>query len=215
MQLREHRRSVTRNHLDGRAVLCVVALTMAEARPLREQMEQRRIIHANETPVAIKQELGQYFTPGHIADFMASLFPRNGGGDVRILDPGAGIGILSCALAERIASERWNVGSLAVEAFEIDPSLVGQLQGNLEKALSELGGRAEVVNGDFLAAVAESVKRGESPRYTHVIMNPPYKKIRTASKERELVQSFGLETVNLYAAFVGAQFLQRHVLQAI
>ncbi len=207
MQVRERKINTPGSRLNGRTVLCVVALALADSRPLREQMEQRRIIHANETPVAIKQELGQYFTPGHIADFMASLFPRNGGGDVRILDPGAGIGILSCALAERIASERWNVGSLAVEAFEIDPSLVGQLQGNLEKALSELGGRAEVVNGDFLAAVAESVKRGESPRYTHVIMNPPYKKIRTASKEREFVQAFGLETVNLYTAFMGASII--------
>ena len=207
MQVREGKINTQGSCLNGRTVLCVVALALADSRPLREQMEQRRIIHANETPVAIKQELGQYFTPGHIADFMASLFPRNGDGDVRILDPGAGIGILSCALAERIASERWNVDSLAVEAFEIDPLLVGQLQGNLEKALSELGGRAEVVNGDFLAAVAESVKRGESSRYTHVIMNPPYKKIRSASKERELVQSFGLETVNLYTAFMGASIV--------
>lgn len=207
MQLREHRRSVTRNHLDGRAVLCVVALTMAEARPLREQMEQRRIIHANETPVAVKQELGQYFTPGHIADFMASLFPRKDGGDVRILDPGAGIGILSCALVERITAERWNVGPLAVDAYEIDQSLIEQLQGNLGNALSALGGQTSVVNGDFLTAIAEMVKKGFSPRYTHVIMNPPYKKIRTASKERELVQSFGLETVNLYTAFLGASIV--------
>ena len=204
MQVQERRVDTAGSRLNRRTVLCVVALALAETRPLREQMEQRRLIHANETPVATKQELGQYFTPGHIADFMASFFPRNDGGDVRILDPGAGIGILSCALAERIAAERWDVGSLAVKAFEIDHSLVGQLQENLESALSSSGGTAEVVNGDFLAAVAEAVGRDESPRYTHVIMNPPYKKIRTASSERELVQSFGLETVNLYTAFMGA-----------
>ena len=203
----ENRRSIAKNRLDGRTMLCVVALTLAEARPLREQMEQRRIIHANETPVAVKQELGQYFTPGHIADFMASLLPKNDGGDIRILDPGAGIGILSCALAERIAAEKWNVGSLAVDAYEIDQSLIGHLQKNLEQALSSLGGRASVVQGDFLTAVAEAVKGGDLPRYTHVIMNPPYKKIRTASKERELVQSFGLETVNLYTAFLGASIV--------
>ena len=201
------RESVAKPHLNGRTVLCVVALTLAEARPLREQMEQRRIIHANETPVSVKQELGQYFTPGHIADFMASLFPKNDGGDVRILDPGAGIGILSCALAERIITERWNVGSLVVDAYEIDQSLIKVLHENLTKALSALGGRPSVVNGDFLEAVAYSIKRGESPRYTHVIMNPPYKKIRTTSKERELVQSFGLETVNLYTAFLGASIV--------
>ena len=60
MQVRERRANTTASRLNGRTVMCVVALTLAEARPLREQMEQRRIIHANETPVAVKQELGQH-----------------------------------------------------------------------------------------------------------------------------------------------------------
>ena len=94
-----------------------------------------------------------------------------------------------------------------MDAYEIDQSLVEHLQENLEKALSALGGRGAVVNGDFLAAVAEAVRRGDPPCYTHVIMNPPYKKIRTLSKEREYVQSFGLETVNLYTAFLGASIV--------
>lgn len=67
-----------RDRRGGRMLLCVVALAMAEARPLREQMEKRRLAHANETPPAIKQELGQYFTPGEIADFMASVFSEDG-----------------------------------------------------------------------------------------------------------------------------------------
>ena len=77
MQVQERRVDTAGSRLNRRTVLCVVALALAETRPLREQMEQRRLIHANETPVATKQELGQYFTPGHIADFMASFFPRN------------------------------------------------------------------------------------------------------------------------------------------
>ena len=35
-------------------------------------------------------------------------------------------------------------------------------------------------------------------------MNPPYKKILTNSKERQSARAFGLETVNLYSAFMGA-----------
>ncbi|MBR4373061.1 MAG: Eco57I restriction-modification methylase domain-containing protein [Treponema sp.] len=35
-------------------------------------------------------------------------------------------------------------------------------------------------------------------------MNPPYKKILTNSKERKSARAFGLETVNLYSAFMGA-----------
>ena len=42
MQVRERRANTTASRLNGRTVMCVVALTLAEARPLREQMEQRR-----------------------------------------------------------------------------------------------------------------------------------------------------------------------------
>lgn len=42
MRVREHRVNTTGNRLNGRTVLCVVALALAESRPLREQMEQRR-----------------------------------------------------------------------------------------------------------------------------------------------------------------------------
>ena len=206
MKLRDHRwtgRVPTHSRLNGRTMLCVVALALTEVRPLREQMENRRIAHANETPAAIKQELGQYFTPGHIADFMASLFPE-ATGDIRVLDPGAGIGSLSCALAERIAVEDWDVGSISVDAYEIDQSLVEQLRENLAGCFNGENCEINVLNGDFLSAAAAAVLNGDSPRYTHVIMNPPYKKIRTASREREATKAFGLETVNLYTAFMGA-----------
>lgn len=185
----------------------IASAVTSTANPLREQMEQQRINHANETPSDKKQELGQYFTPGRIADFMASLFPRQSAGDVRILDPGAGLGILSCALVERITDEQWDIGTLCVDAYEIDSSLVGQLQSNLDNALSKVRGQALVINTDFLEAVAEAFTHGESTRYTHVIMNPPYKKIRQTSKERKSAQAFGLETVNLYTAFMGASIV--------
>lgn len=188
----------------GGALLCVVALAVSGMRPLREQMERRRVIHASNTPRSVKQELGQYFTPGHIADFMASFFPKNDGEEIKILDPGAGIGILSCALAERMADEKWDVSGVTVDAYEIDDKLVGQLRSNIENAIAPIGGKTNIVLGDFLSAIVRDVKEGRMPRYTHVIMNPPYKKIRAESKERKAARAFGLETVNLYTAFMGA-----------
>ena len=188
----------------GGTVLCVVALAVSDVRPLREEMERRRISHAADTPRAVKQELGQYFTPGHIADFMAALFPKEDRQEIKILDPGAGIGILSCALSERITAEKWHVGKVSVDAYEIDGNLVGELRSNLEKALDCIGGDANVISGDFLGSITNESPNGDLPRYTHVIMNPPYKKIRAESKERKAARAFGLETVNLYTAFMGA-----------
>lgn len=37
---------------------------------------------------------------------------------------------------------------------------------------------------------------------THAILNPPYRKIASRSRERQLLRSLGMETSNLYAAFV-------------
>jgi hypothetical protein len=39
--------------------------------------------------------------------------------------------------------------------------------------------------------------------FTHAILNPPYKKINSDSAHRALLRAAGLETVNLYTAFVG------------
>src|SRR5690606_24278062 len=38
---------------------------------------------------------------------------------------------------------------------------------------------------------------------THAILNPPYKKINSNSEHRLLLRSIGIETVNLYTAFLG------------
>lgn len=38
--------------------------------------------------------------------------------------------------------------------------------------------------------------------YSHAILNPPYKKMRSNSIHRKLLSSIGIETVNLYSAFV-------------
>jgi adenine-specific DNA-methyltransferase len=39
--------------------------------------------------------------------------------------------------------------------------------------------------------------------FTHAILNPPYKKIGAKSEQRLLLRKLGIETVNLYAAFLG------------
>src|SRR5205085_3147411 len=40
-------------------------------------------------------------------------------------------------------------------------------------------------------------------QFSHAILNPPYKKISSDSEHRALLRAVGLETVNLYTAFLG------------
>ena len=69
----------------------------------------------------LQKDLGQYFTPLHVADFMAHLVTPHSS-VTRVLDPGAGTGVLSCALCEVLT------GDVELEAYEIDPDLADCLE---------------------------------------------------------------------------------------
>ena len=73
---------------------------------IAERLEKERKSHAVETSVSHKESFGQYFTPYPIAKFMSSLFPETDR-KIKLLDPGAGIGTLSCSFMERIIKEKW------------------------------------------------------------------------------------------------------------
>ncbi|MEZ5449799.1 MAG: Eco57I restriction-modification methylase domain-containing protein [Thiolinea sp.] len=59
---------------------------------------------------------------------------------------------------------------------------------------------------DFIHAAVESLSGSlfakPLPRYTHAILNPPYKKMNSNSAHRLALRRVGIETVNLYSAFV-------------
>jgi len=140
-------------------------------------------------------------TPAPVARFMASLFPATALRDCRLLDAGAGVGALSCAFLDR-----WTSGNglafeeVGVEAYEIDAAL----RTHLETVLATYAKRApvsyKVFSDDFIQAAA--LQTVGARRFTHAILNPPYKKINSLSDHRLYLRQAGIETVNLYSAFV-------------
>lgn len=145
--------------------------------------------------------LGQFLTPNNIAAFLAGLFPAPLSG-VRLLDAGAGKGALSAAFVER-----WKAGSkiadLVVHAYELDEFVLSDLR-DAVAAMNRISDvDARLIEGDFVAQAAAMVRLGTGPRYTHAVLNPPYRKIGTDSEHRALFRAAGLETVNLYSGFVG------------
>ena len=169
-----------------------------------ERLEKERITHALETSLNHKETLGQYFTPYPIARFMSSLFPATDK-KIKLLDPGAGIGTLSCSFMERILNEKWNTPDIHISAYDIDKNIYNKLNENIASSSSAFkNSDYEVFSEDFLEKTSFEYTWKINETYTHVIMNPPYKKIPTNSKERQSARAFGLETVNLYSAFMGA-----------
>ncbi len=154
--------------------------------------------------------LGQFLSPLPVAKFMASLFAPYGD-KVKLLDPGAGVGALTAAFVEEMCSRKKHPRSIEVIAYEIDP----QLQSSLEQTLMECNRRCRelgvefsstIVLGDFIESMVARTKYqlfdSDAPGFTHVIMNPPYKKINIGSATRKHLSSVGIETSNLYTAFM-------------
>ena len=144
-----------------------------------------------------KSELGQFMTPSSVARFMAGMFPPSTLQTCRLLDAGAGVGALSCAFLDRWVEGGFGFESVDATAYEVDDTL----RGHLEQHLSGYScAKPHVIAGDYIElATAEGLK---SKGYTHVILNPPYKKINSNSAHRLALRSVGIETVNLYSAFV-------------
>ena len=70
-----------------------------------------------------KKENGQYFTPVQIADFMGSMSNLDKE-DIRILDPGAGTSILSCAFIENMIKKINSLKKIELVVYETDTMLI-------------------------------------------------------------------------------------------
>lgn len=157
---------------------------------------ERRAIGAHITPKR-KAALGQFMTPASVAGFMASLFPSSTLPTCRLLDAGAGLGALSCAFLDRWVAGEFGFESVEATAYEIDPDLRDHLARHLA-GYSRVTPR--IVLGDYIKLASAKGLRNQG--YTHVILNPPYRKINSCSDHRLALRSVGIETVNLYSAFV-------------
>lgn len=174
------------------------------------EVEQARLRLSKETDAKKKSNFGQFLTPSRTAAFMAGLFPA-AEGVCRLLDAGAGIGSLSAAFLERWSSGGFGFQRVVVDAFEIDGSLHSQLEKTLDKyANSRL---SVAIHGDDFIQAAVTALSGDLfsrafQKYTHAILNPPYKKINSNSAHRLALRRVGIETVNLYSAFVALAIAQ-------
>jgi adenine-specific DNA-methyltransferase len=154
---------------------------------------------------AAQSAQGQYFTPERASALVASL-PRLSRADCsRILDPGAGSGMLTAAIVDRICREGL-IGRVEVTAVELDSTLVSTLARTVE--LSRQHGlrtgvdvEVKVVRGDVIT-LQTGLEAELGDDFDLVIMNPPYKKLAAISRQRRAMAAMGWETGNLYAAFL-------------
>jgi adenine-specific DNA-methyltransferase len=172
---------------------------------LLEQAERIRVEATLILDGDAQSDRGQFFTPDLAAALIAGLPSQPSGPAVRVLDPGAGSGMLTAALVERACREGWP-GRIEVTAVEVDPALVPALRQTAVAAEDfacrhGLGVRVDVVQADFIE-LSTGLDARLAGDYDVVIMNPPYRKLAASAWQRRALAALGWECPNLYAAFV-------------
>lgn len=171
-----------------------------------EQVDLLRIRASSDIDPKTKSLLGQFFTASPICRYMASLF-NNINNDVKLLDPGCGPGSLTASFVDE-ALKRKTVHTLNIEAFDIEKNITPYINETLELCADRASKEGVKIQWkfnleDFIVKYSEnSGLLSKDNDYTHVIMNPPYKKIASSSIHRKALRSAGVETVNLYTGFV-------------
>lgn len=155
-----------------------------------------------------KKKLGQYFTPKEVAAYMATFYKLpEGKTSIRILDPGCGLGILSCALCESL-TEYGQIREIYLVVFETDLELINlahKALGYLQRWLQhkDVQFTYHLCANDFVLHNT-SVLLGAAPDDTYdvAISNPPYFKISKDNPLREVTKTILSGQQNIYSIFV-------------
>ena len=160
--------------------------------------------------------LGQFFTPASVARFMAAMLRVSAPPpEFRLLDAGGGSGMLTAAVVAALCARPRPMRPDALHAtvWEIDEGFAADLARTFEhcrRVCDDAGVRftGTVRRENFILEGARLVNGGglfrvqDGPRFHAAILNPPYRKLRGDSAERGVMRSVGIETGNLYSAFV-------------
>jgi adenine-specific DNA-methyltransferase len=159
-----------------------------------------------------QSEMGQFLTPPTVANMMAGMFTHFRP-SINLLDPGAGVGSLSAAFIATAVVASQRPDNIKLIAFELDPILIKWLEITLNACQQlceqfEINFSYEIHQEDFISTSFEKLS-GENTlfpvdhlNYNYAILNPPYKKINSSSRTRHLLSSIGIETTNMYSAFM-------------
>lgn len=173
--------------------------------------ERLGLAYASSVSSQHKKENGQFFTPIGIAEFMVSCSEYRQS-QARILDPGCGTAVLSCAWVERMV-QSGILNNVELTAYETDIELTPytrQALDYLEKWCRERGVRISTTlhTDDFVmrnAAALEAAPGLFSSRpelFDVVISNPPYFKLSIDDKRAVAAKIIVNGHPNIYAVFM-------------
>lgn len=161
-----------------------------------------------------KKENGQFFTSVKIARFMASL-SHNFKQKLKILDPGCGVGVLTCSLVEHLINNSTKTNHIEIVAYEIDIDLIPfttRVLSYLKKWANQnkvsldyiLVHSDFIIDNELLFTGKQNGKSHTNFNFDIIISNPPYFKLPKEDKRAIIAKDVTNGHPNIYSIFMAA-----------
>jgi len=154
--------------------------------------------------IQARKSLGQFFTGSTVSDYMASLVNKPKGKSVRILDAGAGAGILTASVAMRCLS----LGCTSVHAvlYELDRDVLPSLERTLKVVQNFFSQRNGVFSFEILCedfVLSRPDRNKDRSGFDVSVINPPYFKYSAKnSPYAKATADLYSGDPNIYASFM-------------
>lgn len=179
-----------------------------------EHIYDKTLVYATQVKKDKRKKIGQFFTPPAVAKYMAELMTYNKP-IIRILDTGAGTGILTGALCQVILNND-TITDIHIDLYENDENVLPVLIENMSLIQSELADRGKrfnynIIRENFILHNEDfwndnlwndNEDKNTDELYDVVISNPPYKKIKKSAPEAVVMNSVVHGQPNIYFLFM-------------
>ncbi|MCM1176055.1 MAG: Eco57I restriction-modification methylase domain-containing protein, partial [Blautia sp.] len=164
--------------------------------------------YIEDMPKKERKKYGQFFTSMETAHFMVGLYDISENmKTIKILDPGAGSGILACAFVERLETLDF-IKDIELTCYENDSNVLPLLQNNLAfcKEHSSKNITFNILADNYILSqyldFNYMIGGNMNPiKYDYVIGNPPYMKIPKDAPEANAMPAICYGAPNMYFIF--------------
>lgn len=159
-----------------------------------------------------KKTNGQFFTPIEIAGLMGT-FAESGENSLRILDPGCGTAILTCALIEFLIRNNSKLKQISLTVYETDKALIPYTKESLDYLRSwlevkKIELKISIHSNDFILENADCLTDNGNlfsrtiDLFDIIVSNPPYFKLSIDDKRTIAAKAVINGHPNIYAIFM-------------